>query len=267
MRKPLVLIPFITYFLGLLYLSTSTLTPAGVIVSQPSTAIPLLVMFVVSFLPFSIYEYYLERRDMLIEKDIPVFLSTLEASILAKPFFQALADASKSVKHLGKYMKHVLKRTEMGEEFGRAIKKYLPGDTYMIEVFKEYLTILSIAGEELYDSIGRYRRVFLTLAKIKNTLRNYANSLTVLIVIIIFSMAFMGIITVSLVTNLKLNTAYMPVIETMFAYTLVTTALASAVSVGYISKTGKYGAFIKIVPATIISLIIMIYFYKITIIF
>ena len=231
-------------------------------------AIALTFLLLITTIPYSIREYLRNRFIRLVERDIPTFLSAVEASLIAgMSIYSAYGEAAKQTRTLGLLIKKVLRGVRIGSGFEEEVDKNIPHDTYLLRIFKEYLKLLVVGGEELYGTMTDIRNIFEKLVTFRNSLHSNANQtasifLTILgvylaVLIMIVKMFLEGITQSSIisVSQEAVNT-----IESAGAYMIYIQAVGSGVVISILSDSKRYYMLLLTVISSILGLLGYAYF-------
>lgn len=220
-----------------------------------------------SLMPYSIREYLRQRFIASIENEIPVFLSTVEAGLIAgMSIYLSYEEAAKQVKVLGSLMRKVLRGVRAGSEFNRELEKHVPADTYLLRVFREYLELLVIGGEELYKTMTDIRKLFEKFVVFKSTLRSNANQaaivfLTILgvfvaVLVMVVKMFLEGMTNTEIVS---INPRNVEMIESIGSYMILIQAIGSGITLSTLSGSNRNHMLLHTMLTSIIGLIAYTY--------
>jgi len=231
---------------------------------------PIILTFLllVSTIPYSIREFYREKLIRSIENDIPVFLSGVEAGLIAgMSVYNAYSEASKQTKSLGNLIQKVLRGVKIGATFEDEIDKHLPHDTYLLRIFKEYLKLLVIGGEELYRTMRDIREIFEKLVTFKKTLRSNAMQtasvfLTILgvyiaVLVMVVKMFLEGFTNTTIVS---ISQDTVNTIEATGAYMIYIQAIGSGIVISVLSGSNRNYMLFPMILASILGLLGYAYF-------
>ncbi len=220
-----------------------------------------------SLMPYSIREYLRHRFIASIEKEIPVFLSTVEAGLIAgMSIYLSYEEAAKQVKVLGSLMMKVLRGVRAGSEFSIELEKHVPADTYLLRVFREYLELLVIGGEELYKTMTDIRKLFEKFVVFKSTLRSNANQAAVVFLTILGVFVAVLVMVVKMflegMTNteiVSINPRSVEMIESIGSYMILIQAIGSGITLSTLSGSNRTHMLLHTMLTSIIGLIAYTY--------
>ena len=226
------------------------------------------LILLISTLPYALREYYRERIIRSIENDIPVFLSGVEAGLIAgMSVYNAYNEASKQTKILGKYMQRILRGVRIGATFENEIDYHIPHDTYLLRIFKEYLKLLVIGGEELYRTMSDIREIFEKIVTFKKTLRSNAMQtssvfLTILgvyiaVLVMVVKMFLEGFTNTTIVS---ISQDTVNTIEATGAYMIYIQAIGSGIVLSVLSGSNRNYMLFPMILASILGLLSYAYF-------
>ncbi len=264
----LLLIPIITSILYVWVRINIYNTPVHQVILGKKDPLILTLILLVSTLPYAIREYYRERLIRSIENDIPVFLSGVEAGLIAgMSVFNAYSEASKQTKSLGILMQKILRGVKIGAAFEEEIDYNLPHDTYLLRIFKEYLKLLVVGGEELYRTMREIREIFEKLVTFKKTLRSNAMQtasvfLTILgvyiaVLVMVVKMFLEGFTNTSIVS---ISQDTVNTIEATGAYMIYIQAIGSGIVLSTLSGSNRNYMLFPMILASILGLLGYAYF-------
>jgi hypothetical protein len=231
---------------------------------------PIILTFLlhISTLPYALREFYRERIIRSIEYDIPVFLSGVEAGLIAgMSIYNAYSEASKQTKSLGNLMQKILRGVKIGGTFEEEIDYHFPYDTYLLRIFKEYLKLLVIGGEELYRTMREIREIFEKLVTFKKVLRSNAMQtasvfLTILgvyiAVLIMVVKMFLEGFTNTTIVSISQDTVNS--IEATGAYMIYIQAIGSGIVISILSGSNRNYMLFPMIIASILGLLGYAYF-------
>ncbi|MEB3756917.1 MAG: hypothetical protein GSR79_08715 [Desulfurococcales archaeon] len=231
-------------------------------------SITLTFLLLVATIPYSLREYLRDRFIRSIEKDIPTFLSAVEAGLIAgMSVYNAYKEAAKQTKTLGSLVNKILRGVRVGSAFEEEVDKHIPHDTYLLRIFKEYLKLLVVGGEELYRTMTDIRNIFEKLVTFRSSLHSNASQtasvfLTILgvyiAVLVMIVKMFLEGITQSSIINISqqaVNT-----VESIGAYMIYIQAIGSGIVISILSGSRRYYMLLLTVISSILGLIGYAYF-------
>ncbi|MEB3772113.1 MAG: type II secretion system F family protein [Desulfurococcales archaeon] len=242
--------------------------PIHQIILGKKDPIVLTFLLLVSTLPYATREYYREKLIRSIENDIPIFLSGVEAGLIAgMSVYSAYNEASKQTKVLGNLMQRILRGVRIGSTFEGEVDHHIPHDTYLLRIFKEYLKLLVIGGEELYRTMSDIREIFEKIVTFKKTLRSNAMQtasvfLTILgvyiaVLVMVIKMFLEGFTNTTIV-SISQNTVN--TIEATGAYMIYIQAIGSGIVISVLSGSNRNYMLLPMISASILGLISYAYF-------
>ena len=216
--------------------------------------------------PFGILEYSRDRFITRIENEIPTFLSAVEASLIAGlSIFTAYEKGAEHVKTFGPIMKRILRYVAAGEDFVVVVDKLVPGDTSYLKVFREYLKLLAMGGEQLYSSVGEMRKVFEKLTEFKSALKAQARQaaatfLTILGVYVLVLILIIRLFLVELAGTENMLTEGVAqaesIVKALGAYTLYVQGVGAGVVLSVLSGSHRYNMMLLTIVSAFIALVI-----------
>lgn len=242
--------------------------PIHQIILGKKDPIVLTFLLLISTLPYAVREYYREKLIRSIENDIPIFLSGVEAGLIAgMSVYNAYSEASKQTKVLGSLMHRILRGVRIGSTFEDEVDHHIPHDTYLLRIFKEYLKLLVIGGEELYRTMSDIREIFEKIVTFKKTLRSNAMQtasvfLTILgvyiaVLVMVIKMFLEGFTNTTIV-SISQNTVN--TIEATGAYMIYIQAIGSGIVISVLSGSNRNYMLLPMISASILGLISYAYF-------
>ncbi len=219
----------------------------------------------IATIPFGVSEYLRDRLITRIEYEIPTFLSAVEASLIAGlSIFTAYEKGAEHVKTFGPIMKRVLRYVAAGEDFAVVVDRLVPGDTSYLRVFREYIKLLALGGEQLYSSVGEMRKVFEKLTEFKSALRAQARQaaatfITILGVYVLVLVLVIRLFLIELAGTENVLTEGVEqvesVVEALGAYTLYVQGVGAGVVLSVLSGSHRYNMMLLAVMSALVALV------------
>lgn len=238
---------------------------AGSLIDWPGPAV-ITASLLAATIPFGVVEYLRDRFITRIESEIPTFLSAVEASLIAGlSIFTAYEKGAEHVRTFGPVMKRILRYVAAGEDFVIVIDKLVPGDTSYLRVFREYLKLLAMGGEQLHSSVGEMRKVFEKLTEFKSALRAQARQaaatfLTILGVYVLVIVLIIRLFLVELAGTQNIITEGVAQVESVVralgAYTLYVQGVGAGIVLSVLSGSHRYNMMLLSVVSALAALII-----------
>lgn len=217
-------------------------------------------------LPLGVAEYLRDRFITRLEYEIPTFLSAVEASLIAGlSIFTAYEKGAEHVKTFGPIMRRILRYVAAGEDFVVVVDRLIPGDTSYLRVFREYIKLLALGGEQLYSSVGEMRKVFEKLTEFKSALRTQARQaaatfITILGVYVLVIVLVIRLFLVELAGAENIITEGVAQVESVVralgAYTLYVQGVGAGVVLSVLSGSHRYNMMLLTVLSAFIALVI-----------
>ncbi len=261
-RALLALLPAAVGILAISYLIW--VGEASKIIDWPGPAL-ITSLLLLATLPFAVAEYLRDKFITRIEREVPTFLSAVEASLIAGlSIFTAYEKGAEHVKTLGPLVKRILRFVAAGEDFAVAVDYLVPGDTSFLKVFREYLKLLAVGGEQLYSSVGEMRKVFEKLVEFKTSLRAQARQaaatfMTILGVYVLVLVLIIRLFLVELAGTENIIVEGVPQVEAIVralgAYTLYVQGVGGGVVLSVLSGSHRYGMLLLTTLSSLAALI------------
>ena len=181
--------------------------------------------------------------------------------------YNAYNEASKQTKVLGILMQRVLRGVRIGSAFEDEIDYHIPHDTYLLRIFKEYLKLLVVGGEELYRTMSDIREIFEKIVTFKKTLRSNAMQtssvfLTILgvyiaVLVMVVKMFLEGFTNTTIVS---ISQDTVNTIEATGAYMIYIQAVGSGIVLSVLSGSNRNYMLFPMILASILGLLSYAYF-------
>ncbi|MCE4606242.1 MAG: hypothetical protein F7B59_02800 [Desulfurococcales archaeon] len=231
-------------------------------------SIVLTLLLLLATIPYSVREFLRNRFIRSVEREIPTFLSGVEASLIAgMSIYSAYMEAVKQTKTLGVLVGKIMRGVKIGSSFEEEVDKHIPHDTYLLRIFKEYLKLLVVGGEELYRTMTDIRNIFEKLVTFKNTLHSNASQtasvfLTILgvyiaVLVMVVKMFLEGITQSTIVT---ISQTAVNTIESVGSYMIYVQAVGSGIVISILSGSERYYMLLLTITSSIIGLLGYAYF-------